>query len=89
MGNAGNTEKDWGKSRGCLAFSVQIGPFARLDEARPIVGMPQFGVLEHLPLYLPQCFTSPFSLDQPSIIAGHQSPCLSIGDRPQADDLRL
>src|SRR5512145_485071 len=73
----------------CSPAAVEIGPFARLDEARPIVWMPARRLFEHFQLHLPQCLTAPLSLLQLAVIGHHQISRRLVQDGPEAHHLRL
>jgi hypothetical protein len=61
-----------------LPLAIKIGPFTRLNEARPIVRVSPLRILQHLQLYLPQCVATAFPFQQSPVIIGHQAPRLVI-----------
>src|SRR5262245_3810065 len=69
--------------------AIQSGPFARLNEGRPIERMLQIFALQHPQLYLSQPLTSLQPLLKRLTVMDHQVLRLGVPHRPEAHDLTL
>src|SRR5215467_13252950 len=78
-----------GASRSRMNPAVQVGPFARLNEAGPVEGMLAVFAFQHGEFGLAQGLTAPLAPFQSFVVRGHHFLCNPVTDWPQTHHQRF